>query len=66
MRHRQIKLRRRYGRIVYGRSDAGRREVEHLLREQDAPTRRAPRLTMKEEIAWEKRLRAIREAEKER
>jgi len=61
-------LRRRYGRSMLhdDHSDLNRRELEVLLREQDAPTRRAPRLTMKEQIEWDKQLRKIREAEKER
>jgi hypothetical protein len=64
-------LARRYGRgrgkgRMRGHSDAGMRQVEMLLRAQDAPTRHAPKMSMREQIAWDRRLKAIREAEEER
>lgn len=62
-------LGRRYGRgraAVRGRSHSGFRPVEELLRAQDAPTRQAPRLTMLEQLEWDRALREVREAEKKR
>ncbi len=49
-----------------GRSEAGSRAVDELLRAQEMPTRQAPRLSMREQISWDRRLKEIREAEKER
>ena len=51
-----------------GRSHAGieTRPIAHLLAAQDAPTRAAPRMSMREQIMWDKKLAEIREAEKER
>lgn len=65
MRHRARALGRRYGRMR-GRSQAGTREIDALLKAQETPTRQAPRLSMREQISWDRRLKEIREAEKER
>ena len=67
--HKSHALRRRYGRSMFYDdyvSDLDRREADLLLKAQEAPTRRAPTLTIKEQIAWDKRLKAIRDAENER
>ena len=54
-------LRRRYGRHLY--REAGVRPVDELLEAQGAMTVRAPRLTMKEQVEYDRAERARRAAE---
>jgi uncharacterized protein YqgV (UPF0045/DUF77 family) len=42
------------------------RPTSELLKAQDVQTRRAPRLTMLEQIEWDKQLETLREAERAR
>jgi hypothetical protein len=49
--------------------EPGDREVSALLRAQDAPTTPVPRLTMREQLEqdlWDRKLRAVRAAERAR
>lgn len=59
-------LQRRYGR-THGHREAGARLIHELLQAQSRPTVPAPRLSMREEIESERRLRAaLRDSDEER
>ena len=68
-------LQRRYGKAravrkrgrshVHGQGHEPR-PVSRMLAAQDAPTRPAPKMSMREQILWDRQLAAVREAEKDR
>jgi len=62
-----MKARRRPRRRGHmGRKTFIPRPISELLRAQDSQTRRAPQLTMQEQIEWDKKLEAVREADRAR
>jgi hypothetical protein len=62
-----MKARRRPRRRGHmGRKTYIPRATAELMRAQDTETRRAPKLTMKEQIEWDRQLEAVREADRSR
>jgi hypothetical protein len=60
MKRRARALRRRYGRHAHGsRKEAGMRSVDEMIEQMGALTVRAPRMTMKEQVQHDRRLREM-------
>ena len=55
-------LRRRYGRASW-RYEAGARPIDEMLSEMEAPTMRVPRLTMRQQLEFDRAERTRRERE---
>jgi hypothetical protein len=54
-------LRRRYG-CSRGHREAGARPIDEMLEEEGAQTVRAPRMTMREQVEWDRKAQERQEA----